>query len=87
MARQVDQCEHRSPVSPHPSLGVAVTVGPFCCKKFCICKDYVVIPDTGELAEPMACDSSERLDGAPQPFRPHRQLAVPALQGIVASRD
>jgi hypothetical protein len=33
-------------------------VGPFCCKKFCNCKDYVVIPDTGELAEPMACDAS-----------------------------
>ena len=49
-----------SPCTLGFTCGVAVTVGPFCCKKFCICKDYVVIPDTGELAEPMACDSSER---------------------------
>jgi hypothetical protein len=46
-----------SPCQTGFTCGVAVTVGPFCCKKFCICKDYVVIPDTGQLAEPMACDS------------------------------
>jgi len=40
------------------TCGVAVTVGPFCCEKFCICKDYVVVPDTGSLAQPMACDPS-----------------------------
>jgi hypothetical protein len=40
------------------TCGVAVTVGPFCCEKFCICNDYVVVPDTGSLAEPMACDAS-----------------------------
>lgn len=40
------------------TCGVAVTVGPFCCKKFCICKDYVVVPDTGQLATPMECDPS-----------------------------
>ncbi len=38
------------------SCGVAVTVGPFCCKKFCICKDYIVVPDSGQLAIPKACD-------------------------------
>ena len=38
------------------TCGVAVTVGPFCCEKFCICKDYIVVPETGELATPMACD-------------------------------
>ena len=38
------------------SCGVAVTVGPFCCRKFCICKDYVVIPDSGKLTIPKACD-------------------------------
>ena len=25
------------------TCGVAVTAGPFCCKKFCICKDYIVL--------------------------------------------
>ncbi len=40
------------------TCGVAVTVGPFCCRKFCICKDYIVIPDTGHLETPMACDAS-----------------------------
>ena len=38
------------------TCGVAVTVGPFCCRKFCICKDYIVIPESGELAAPKACD-------------------------------
>jgi hypothetical protein len=46
-----------SPCKTGFTCGVAVTVGPFCCKKFCICKDYVVIPDSGHLAEPMACDA------------------------------
>ena len=40
------------------TCGVAVTVGPFCCRKFCICKDYIVIPDSGKLETPMACDAS-----------------------------
>src|SRR5262249_14191896 len=50
----------RVPESPCTTVfpcGVAVTVGPFCCRNFCICKDYVVTPDSGQLAEPMACDS------------------------------
>ncbi len=34
---------------------VAVQVGPFCCRKMCICKDYVVIPDGG-VKLPAACD-------------------------------
>ncbi|MBK9030363.1 MAG: hypothetical protein IPL61_03330 [Myxococcales bacterium] len=38
------------------ACGVALTVGPFCCQKFCICKDYVVIPDSGKLPDPLACD-------------------------------
>ena len=42
------------------TCGVAVTVGPFCCRKFCICKDYVVVPDSGQLATPKACDCLER---------------------------
>lgn len=41
------------------TCGVAVTVGPFCCRKFCICKDYLVLPESGELAIPLACDPGE----------------------------
>jgi len=53
-------CE-RVPESPCVTgftCGIAVTVGPFCCRKFCICKDYVVLPDQGELPTPKACESS-----------------------------
>ena len=55
-----DDCE-RVPESPCKggfTCGVAVTVGPFCCKKFCICKDYIVLPDNGIPTEPKACDAS-----------------------------
>jgi hypothetical protein len=38
------------------TCGIAVTVGPFCCRKFCICKDYIVVPESGELDTPEACD-------------------------------
>jgi hypothetical protein len=41
------------------TCGIAVTAGPFCCRKFCICKDYIVIPmDSTQLATPKACDAS-----------------------------
>lgn len=40
------------------TCGVAVTVGPFCCQKVCICKDYVVLPDSGHLPTPSACDAA-----------------------------
>ena len=55
-----DDCD-RVPESPCVTgftCGVAVTVGPFCCRKFCICKDYVVVPDSGEIATPQACDAA-----------------------------
>lgn len=51
-----------SPCKTGFSCGIAVTVGPFCCRKFCICKDYIVIPDTGSLATPMACVDSNPLN-------------------------
>ena len=53
-------CERvpESPCITGFTCGVAVTVGPFCCRKFCICKDYVVLPDKGELPTPKACESS-----------------------------
>ena len=50
-------CE-RVPESPCQSgftCGIPVVVGPFCCEKFCICKDYIVIPDGG-VPTPAACD-------------------------------
>ena len=77
-----DDCDRvpESPCITGFTCGVAVTVGPFCCRKFCICKDYVVIPDSGQLATPMACDCDERGERVLQPRRPRRQLAVPALQ-------
>jgi hypothetical protein len=59
-----DDCD-RVPESPCLSgftYGVAVTVGPFCCKKFCICKDYVVVPETGKLPIPMACDPTNAVN-------------------------
>lgn len=55
-----DDCE-RVPESPCVggfACGVAVTVGPFCCRKFCVCKDYIVVPDDGKIATPKACDSN-----------------------------
>jgi hypothetical protein len=45
-----------SPCQTGFTCGIAVDVGPFCCRKFCVCKDYVVVPSTGSLDVPMACD-------------------------------
>ena len=56
-----DECD-RVPESPCVTgftCGVpppGLTAGPFCCKKFCICKDYIVVPDSGVLGTPPACD-------------------------------
>jgi len=43
-----DECERvpESPCTTGFTCGIAVTVGPFCCRKFCICKDYAVVPTT-----------------------------------------
>lgn len=45
------------------TCGVAVTVGPFCCRKYCICTDYLLLPESGNLPEPLACDA-ENADNA-----------------------
>lgn len=37
------------------TCAVAVTTGPFCCRKMCICRDYLIIPDGG-VQLPAACD-------------------------------
>lgn len=47
-----------SPCKTGFTCSIAVTVGPFCCKKFCICKDYIVIPDNGVIATPEACKTT-----------------------------
>lgn len=47
----------RVPESPCQSgftCAIPVVVGPFCCRKQCICKDYKIIPDGG-LPVPAAC--------------------------------
>lgn len=51
------QCDKvsESPCVNGFTCAVAVTTGPFCCRKMCICKDYLVIPDGG-LKTPAACD-------------------------------
>lgn len=57
-----EDCD-RVPESPCVTgftCGIVVTVGPFCCKKFCVCKDYVVLPASGELETPPACDPQNR---------------------------
>jgi hypothetical protein len=56
-------CE-REPGSPCVSgftCAVAVTVGPFCCRKFCTCKDYRV----GDPVEEAACDPANLENDCP----------------------
>jgi hypothetical protein len=54
-------CE-RVPESPCQSgftCAIAVEVGPFCCEKFCICKDYIVLPADGVRPTPQACNPDD----------------------------
>jgi len=45
------------------TCGAATKAGESCCKKFCICKDFVVVPEeSGELPIPAACDASNALN-------------------------
>ena len=60
---QDSDCEEvpESPCKLGFTCGVppGLTVGPFCCQKFCVCKDYVEIPmSTGALVPPMECDAT-----------------------------
>ena len=56
-----DDCDKvpESPCQTGFTCGIPVVVGPFCCKKLCICKDYVVIPPSGTLPEPTACNPDD----------------------------
>ena len=44
-----------SPCQTGFTCAIPVTVGPFCCRKLCICKDYLVVPEGGRPI-PAACD-------------------------------
>ena len=44
-----------SPCQTGFTCAVPVVVGPFCCRKLCVCKDYLIIPDGG-VPPPQACD-------------------------------
>jgi hypothetical protein len=57
---QDSDCD-RVPESPCVTgftCAIAVTVGPFCCERFCECKDYVVVPSNGQIPDPSACEAS-----------------------------
>ena len=34
-------------------------MGPVCCTRLCVCKDYVVLPATGLPPPPRACDATD----------------------------
>jgi hypothetical protein len=44
--------------------GVAAVTGSFCCKKLCMCKDFLDIPPSG-LQTPAACDKSQNPAACP----------------------
>ena len=46
-----------SPCNSEFVCAVAVTVGPYCCEKLCVCKDYIVVPDEGPIPTPAACEA------------------------------
>ncbi len=56
-----DDCDRvpESPCQTGFTCAVPVVVGPFCCRKLCICKDYLVLPDEG-LPTPAACDPANQ---------------------------
>ncbi len=41
---------------------VPVYVGDFCCKKLCVCRDYLPNPDAGAPPLPAACDPANALN-------------------------
>lgn len=56
-----DQDCDRVPESPCQTgftCATPVVVGPFCCRKLCVCKDYLVLPEDGsDLPAPEACNA------------------------------
>lgn len=52
-----DECD-KVPESPCVSgftCAIPVVVGPFCCQKMCICKDFLIVPEGG-FETPEACN-------------------------------
>ena len=56
-----DDCDRvpESPCKTGFTCAVPVVVGPFCCRKMCICKDYIVVPEDGTIPTPEACDPDD----------------------------
>jgi hypothetical protein len=56
-----DDCEQvpESPCEGGFTCMIPVVVGDFCCKKLCVCRDYIVIPTDGEIPVPAACIASD----------------------------
>ena len=40
------------------TCGVVFSVGPFCCKKLCLCKDFYNLDQAGGLETPVICDQT-----------------------------
>ncbi|MCG8423303.1 MAG: hypothetical protein MJE77_35830 [Proteobacteria bacterium] len=58
---EVDSDCDRVPESPCQTgftCGIATVVGKFCCRKLCMCRDYLLVPDAG-LSTPTACDPDD----------------------------
>jgi hypothetical protein len=58
---EVDADCDRVPESPCVTgftCDIAMTAGKFCCQKFCICKDYILLPESGQPPEHKGCDAS-----------------------------
>lgn len=58
-----DDCDKvdESPCTQGFACVIPVTVGAFCCKKLCVCKDYLEIPPGG-LKPPEACNASNAVN-------------------------
>ena len=50
-----------SPCQSGFTCAVAVTKGPFCCRKMCICKDFLEVPEGG-IPEPIACNPDDSMN-------------------------
>ena len=52
-----DDCDKvgESPCVSGFTCAVPVVVGPFCCRKMCICRDFLIVPDGG-IPDPEACN-------------------------------
>lgn len=55
-----DDCDAvpETPCTTGFTCAIPVVVGPFCCRKLCVCQDYIVVPESGDLPVPAACEPS-----------------------------